>query len=477
VATSAEDSAAPILIEGGTVVTMDAARSRYDDGYVLIRDGAIAAVGARSELPGDALGEATRLDAHGCVVVPGLINTHQHHWYNLFKGLGGGMLLEQWIQNLLRPTAEAIRPAEIEVAGRLACLEMLLTGTTACLNHSVTASDHETLAATLTPVVDSGMRQLFAKEVRPHGLDEQLALAEEMHRRWHGAGKGRVTVGLVLESTAHWVAMGTSSEELIVRGNELADRLEARVSDHVAGGTMSRESGYLRFMLEMGRTDIEFLHELGVLDRKWVLAHAIHARDRDIELIAADGAAVAHTPTSESSRGGGITPIKRFRDAGILVSLGSDGPMVDTSVDMIEQMKAAILFQNQLHRDPLALTPSDALAMATCDAAEALGLAESLGSLEPGKRADLAVFDLENPSCGVWHDPVAALVQSRASLRAVIIDGEQLVRNGELTRISADEVGEILAEARQRAGDLLRRAEVPAAARGPVERGALEAIV
>jgi 5-methylthioadenosine/S-adenosylhomocysteine deaminase len=286
-----------------------------------------------------------------------------------------------------------------------------------------------------------------------------------------------VTIGLVLESTAHWVAMGTSSEELIVRGDELAARLGARVSDHVAGGTMSRESGYLRFMLEMGRTDIEFLHQLGVLDRKWVLAHAIHARDRDIELIAAAGASVAHTPTSESSRGGGITPIKRFRDAGILVSLGSDGPMVDTSVDMVEQMKAAIMFQNQLHRDPLALTPYEALAMATCDAAEALGLAESLGSLEPGKRADLAVFDLENPSCGVWHDPVAALVHSRAGLRAVLIDGEQLVRDGELTRTTADDVREILAEARQRADQLLRRADVPAAARGASERAVLEAIV
>jgi 5-methylthioadenosine/S-adenosylhomocysteine deaminase len=466
-----------VVVEGGTVVTMDAARSRHDDGYVLVQDGAIAEVGERSELSEGVADGSVRLDAGGCVVVPGLINTHQHPWYNLFKGLGGGMLLEQWIQNLLRPTAEAIGPAEIEVASRLACLEMLLTGTTACLNHSVTASDEEVVAAALDPVVASGMRQFFAKEVRPHDLEGQLELAEQVHRRWHGAADGRITIGLVLESTAHWVAMGTSSEELIVRGNEVAERLGARISDHVAGGTMSRESGYLRFMLEMGRTDIEFLHDLGVLDHKWVLAHAIHARDRDIELIAADGASVAHTPTSESSRGGGITPVKRFRDAGIRVSLGSDGPMVDTSVDMIEQMKAAILFQNQLHRDPLALTPIDALAMATCDAAAALGLAKSLGSLEPGKRADIAIFDLDNPACGVWHDPVTALVQSRGRLRAVLVDGEVLVRDGEPTRASADEVGEILADARQRADELLARADVPAAARPAEGRAALEAIV
>jgi 5-methylthioadenosine/S-adenosylhomocysteine deaminase len=472
-----ESEARKTLIEGGAVITMDAERRRYEDGYVLIDGGAITAVGARSDLAADAAADAVRVDAAGCVVVPGLINTHQHHWYNLFKGLGGGMLLEQWIQNLLRPTAEAIEASEIEVASRLACLEMIATGTTACLNHSVTASDPETVAATVTPVVDSGMRQLFAKEVRPQGLDEQLALAEEVHGRWDGAGDGRVKIGLVIESTAHWVAMGTSSEELIRRGDELAGRLGVRISDHIAGGTMSRESGYLRFMLEMGRTDIEFLQELGVLDRKWVLAHAIHATDRDIDLIAASGASVAHTPTSEASRGAGITPIKRFRDAGVLVSLGSDGPMVDTSVDMVEQMKAVVLFQNQLHRDPLAVTPEQALAMATCDAAESLGVGESLGSLEAGKRADVALFDLENPTCGVWHDPVAALVQSADRPRSVFVDGEELLREYEFTRVDADETGEILTEARACAARLLERADVPAAARRAEQRVELEAIL
>ena len=466
-----------ILVEGGAVVTVDRDRRRFDDGYVLIRDGSIADVGSRGgpDAPGHEGGR--RIDARGCIVIPGLINTHQHHWYNLFKGLGGGMLLEQWIQNLLKPTAEALSAAEMEVASRLSCLEMLGTGTTTCLNHSVTASDEAVVEATLNPVVESGMRQLFAKEVRPSGLDDQLALAEGIHSRWDGAGAGRVSIGVVLESTAHWVAMGTSSEELLVCGNELAARLGARISDHVAGGTMSRESGYLRFMLEMGRTDIEFLDQLGILDEKWVLAHAIHARDRDIELIAASGASVAHCPTSESSRGGGITPVKRFRDAGIPVSLGSDGPMVDTSVDMVEQMKAVMLFQNQLHRDPLAITPDQALAMATRDAADSLGMGAELGSLEPGKRADIAIFELDDPVCGVLHDPVAALVQSRPRLRSVLVDGEELVTDGEFVRSSRDEIAAVLAEARGRAQDVLARTEVPAARGGPVERSELAAIV
>lgn len=466
---------ATTLLENGIVITVDDDRRRFDPGHLLIRDGAIAAVGPAAELQVPA--DAVRIDVAGCIVVPGLVNCHQHHWYNLFKGLGGGMLLEQWIQNLLMPTAAAIRPRDMEAAARLAGLEMLATGTTTFLNHSVTSSDLEVVEAAVRPLLESGMRQLFAKEIRPSSIDSQLALAEEVHRSWDGAGDGRVSIGLVIESTAHWVAMGNSSEELLIRGAELAARLDAQISDHVAGGTMSRDFGYLRFMLETGRTDIEFLHQLGVLDERWILAHAINAFDRDIELIAGSGANVVHTPTSESVRGGGIGPVKRLREAGVRVALGSDGPMVDTSVDMVEQMKAAILLQNQAHRDPLALEPEDSLAMATREAAAALGLSDQVGSLKPGLRADVAVFDLGDPGCGVWHDPVAALVQSGPPLRHLFVDGVQLIGDGAFTRHDADEIGAILTEARTRADELMKRAEIKAVGASSNARSRLEAIV
>jgi 5-methylthioadenosine/S-adenosylhomocysteine deaminase len=465
-----------LLIEGGHVATLDPERRVVEDGFVLVRDGAIDAVGTAAELPDVEPDE--RIDARGCIVVPGLVNTHQHHWYNLFKGLGGGMLLEQWIQNLLVPTSRALTPRDLEVSGRLACLEMVTTGTTTYLNHSVSVTGLEEVEATVRPALESGLRQLFAKEIRPDPIDEQLALAEEVHHRFDGTGDGRIRIGFVIESTAHWVALGTCSEELVVRGNDLADRLGGvRIGSHIAGGTMSRDSGYLKFVREMGRTDLEFLHQLGVLDGKWVLAHAIHARDHDIELIAAGGATVSHTPTSESARGGGITPVARMRKAGISVALGTDGPMVDTSVDMVEQMKAVILFQNQLHNSGTAIRPMEALAMATIDAAGMLGLADEIGSLEPGKRADIAVFDLATPHSAIWHDPVAALVGSArgTDAKAVVVDGEVLVRDGALVRYDRAAVGEILTEARACADALLARTDVPAHRAG--ERENLPAIV
>jgi 5-methylthioadenosine/S-adenosylhomocysteine deaminase len=463
------------LIVGGEVHTVDAEGTVLPSGWVLVEGSQITAVGPAESEPAEA---DERIDASGCVVVPGFINTHQHLWYCLFKGLGSGMLLEQWIQNLLLPTARALQPADLEAGSRLGCIEMVASGTTTCLHHSVSDLDEEGVEATVRPTRESGMRQVLAKEIRPDPLDEQLAMAEAIHARFDGTSGGRIGVAFVIETTAHWVAMGTCSEDLVVRGHELATRLGVPISSHVAGGTMSREQGYLKFVRTMGRTDIEFLHRLGVLDRRWLLAHCIYPRDRDLELMAAAGVSVSHCPTSESSRGAGITPVRRMRDDGITVSLGSDGPMVDTSVDMVEQMKAVRLFQNQLRLDPSAITPEEALRMATIDAARSIGMDHEIGSLEPGKAADIAVFDLDVPASAVAHDRLDVMIHSLRGrdVRWLFADGEMLVRNGELTRIDADTAQEILREARGRANELLARTNVPAH-RQAEQRGALAPIV
>jgi 5-methylthioadenosine/S-adenosylhomocysteine deaminase len=463
-----------VLIAGGDVHTVDAEGTVHPGGWVLVEGSKIAGVGAAGSEP--ATGE--RIDASGCIVVPGFVNTHQHPWYNLFKGLGSGMRLEQWIQNLLVPTARALQPADLEASMRLACVEMLGSGTTTCLNHSVSNLDEESVAATLRPVKEAGMRQVLAKEIRPDPIDAQLELAEGVHERWHGSADGRIFIAFVIEATAHWVAMGTCSDELVLRGHELATRLGVRVSSHVAGGTMSREQGYLKFVRDMGRTDFEFLHLLGVLDETWLLAHAIYPRDRDLELLAASGATVSHCPTSESSRGAGITPVRRMLDAGITVSLGSDGPMVDTSVDMVEQMKVVRLIQNQLRLDPSAITPERALRMATIDGARSIGLEQRIGSIEDGKEADIAVFDLEQPASAVCHDALGLLVHSLRGrdVRWLLCAGEPLVSEGRLTRVDQSARRDIMAEARARAGELLERTDVPAH-REAADRGALEAIV
>jgi 5-methylthioadenosine/S-adenosylhomocysteine deaminase len=151
-----------MLIENGHVVTMNADRDVFDGGYVVVGDdGAIDAAGPAGAAPSGVFDE--RLDASGMIVLPGLINLHQHHWYNLFKGMAAGMLLEEWVSGLMLPCAAEMTAGDLRASAYLAALEMVRTGTTCCLNHSVTTTMAEEVAATVEPMAEIGFRQVFPR--------------------------------------------------------------------------------------------------------------------------------------------------------------------------------------------------------------------------------------------------------------------------------------------------------------------------
>ena len=201
-----------------------------------------------------------------------------------------------------------------------------------------------------------------------------MAEFEEEVARWNGAHDGLVRFGMAIESNAHWVAAGMSTEELICRGYELARRLGLKITAHISGGTFSLEKGFLKYLRETGRTDVRYLMQLGILDPQWVLIHGIHCTELDIEHMAQVGCSFVYTPSSESMRGGGISPFANAQRAGVNVALGTDGPMVDYSVDMVEQMKVCALMQHVRHLDPTRMPVERTLEMATINAAKALGL-------------------------------------------------------------------------------------------------------
>jgi 5-methylthioadenosine/S-adenosylhomocysteine deaminase len=419
-------------------------------------DGArISAVGPGHDAPSPA-GFDEVLDAKGCIVLPGLINMHQHHWYTLFKGLADGYLLEDWVADFLLPLSLQLTADAMRVSSYVAGMEMLATGTTCSLNHSVTTTTAELVRATIEPQRELGIRQVYAKDLRcrtpgnprhPLSLDEALAAFAEEHRRWDGTANGRVRFAMVIESNAHWVAAGMSTEELICRGYELARQLHVKISTHIAGGTFSLEKGFLKYLRETGRTDVRYLMQLGLLDPHWLLIHGIHVTELDIEHMARTGCSFVYTPTSESIRGGGIGPFANAHRAGVNVALGTDGPMVDYSVDMVEQMKACTLMQHVRHLDPTRMPAERTIEMATINAATALGLADEIGSLEPGKRADIAIFDLAKPYVGVQHRPISSFVYAGkgSDARAVLVDGEIVYRDGRFTHMA--DSAKVIAEA------------------------------
>ena len=271
------------------------------------------------------------------------------------------ILLEDWVGEFLLPLSLNMTEEAMRVSSALAGMEMLATGTTCSLNHSVTTTTPAMVAASIEPQRDLGIRHVYAKELRcrtpgnprhPLSLDEALAAFEQETRRWDGTADGRVRFAMVIELNAHWVAAGMSTEELICRGYELAKKLGLRISSHIAGGTFSLEMGFLKYLRETGRTDVRYLMQLGILDPNWLLIHCIHVTELDIEHMARVGASFVYTPTSESMRGGGISPVSNAQRAGVTVALGTDGPMVDYSVDMVEQMKVCALMQHVRHLDP-----------------------------------------------------------------------------------------------------------------------------
>ncbi|MEA2982373.1 MAG: 5-methylthioadenosine/S-adenosylhomocysteine deaminase [Alphaproteobacteria bacterium] len=443
-----------LLISNGYVVTVDDARNVYPGGFVAIDGARISAVGPSAQMPGPGDFDEV-IDASGSIVVPGLINMHQHHWYTLFKGLADGFLLEDWVTDLLLPLSLKLDADAMRVSSYVAGMEMISTGTTCSLNHSVTTTTPELVAASIEPQAELGIRQVYAKELRcrtpgnPHhamSLDEALAAFEDEAARWNGKHDGLVRFGIAIESNAHWVAAGMSTETLICRGYELAKRLNLKITAHISGGTFSLEKGFLKYLRETGRTDVRYLMQLGILDPQWILIHGIHVTELDIEQMASVGCSFVYTPTSESIRGGGISPFANAHRAGVNVALGTDGPMVDYSVDMVEQMKVCSLMQHVRHLDPRRMPVERTLEMATINAAKALGLEDEIGSLEAGKRADIAIFDLRKPYVGVLHRPLTSFITAGkgSDVRAVLVDGHVVYRDGQFAHLS-DVAGTIAA--------------------------------
>ena len=454
------------LIKNGYVVTVNSGREVFSGGAVLINAERIEDV--RSSTAG--LNERDFdevIDASGCLVMPGLINMHQHHWYCLFKGIADGMLLEDWITDLVFPLVSQLSTDAMRVSSYQCGMEMLATGTTCSFNHSVTVTTPETVRAIIEPQAELGIRQIFGKELRcrnprfqahPLTLDESLASVEEEITRWNGAHDGLVRMGMIIESNAHWTTSGMSTEDLINRGYALARKLGVKISSHIAGGTFSIEKGFLKHLRETGRTDIRYLMQMGVLDEHWILAHCVHATELDLEQVAHVGASMVYTPTSEAIRGAGIGPIANAADLGIVTALGTDGPMVDYSDDMFEQIKACVLMQHQRHLDPTRMPIERAVEMATLGGAKAAGLDGEIGSLDVGKRADIAIFDMRRPHVGVLQRPLSAFVGAGkgSDAKVVMVDGKVVYRDGTFTR--GPDSREILRDSERLGAEIIRKA-------------------
>lgn len=442
-----------VAIEGCYVATVDAAGSEYQAGHLVAEAGRIVAAGP-GPVPPELAAGATRLDGSGRLVTPGLVNAHTHLYQWLTRGWATEEGLFGWLAALYpvwgRLTPELVRDS---AAANLAWLA--LTGCT-------TSTDHlYVFPAGLDPADLLEAEILAAREVgvRFHptrgsmdlgesagGLppdsvveshDTVLAASEAAIGRWHDPSFGAMTRIAIAPCSPF-----SATAELMRDSAELARANGVRLHTHLAETADEEEFCQEQF----GRTPAQYVEDLGWVGPDVWLAHCVHLADDAVTRLAATGTAVAHCPTSNGRLGSGIAPVRKLLDAGTAVGLGVDGASSNESGRMVGELHQALLAARYAG-GPHALTARDCLRMATMGGASCLGRADELGSLEPGKVADVAVWRVDGlPGAGI-EDPVCTLVFGAPALEHLFVGGRPVVTGGELNTADAGALAEAAAKA------------------------------
>jgi 5-methylthioadenosine/S-adenosylhomocysteine deaminase len=437
-----------ILIKNGTIVTMDADNSIVR-GELLIRDGRIAAVGNQDGHGGDEI-----IDASGCAVLPGFIQTHIHLCQTLFRGAADDLSLIDWLKKRIWPMEAAHTPESIRASARLGIAELIKGGTTCALTMETVQHTEEVLRA----VEATGFRATVGKcmmdkgEDVPPGLVERtresinqsLALIDE----WHGKADGRIRVCFAPRFAV------SCTRELLAEVAKLARERGVMIHTHASENKSECE------MVERdtGMRNVAYLDSLGISGGHVMLAHCIHLSQEEMETLGRTKTNVAHCPSSNLKLGSGLARVAEMLARNISVSLGADGAPCNNRLDMFTEMRTAALLQKLAH-GPEVLPAIQVLRMATIDGARALGLADEIGSLEPGKLADVIVVDLNNLHAAPQTELVSSLVYSgqASDIRTTIVYGGIVMRDRELKTMNE---AAVIDDANRQAASLARRANL-----------------
>lgn len=415
-------SPASLTLVADAVLTLDGAGTVHAPGAVQIDGTTIRAVGPSPERPP---GEV--VDLAGCVLLPGLVNTHTHSPMWLYRGLTEDVPRGEWLAGRMSPLEGRAGPADFRAGALAGCLELLLNGVT-------TIADRYAHMDAVAPVVEaSGLRAVVAHSSYDRTAADDITVAERLIERFGtDPGRSRVWAGLGPHAT------DTCGPSLLREVRRLADQSGARVFIHLAQS--AEEVAAVRARGAPGSA--AYLDDLGLLAPDVIAAHATYLTDHEADLVGARGTAIAHCPSSNAKLEGRVAPIGRLRDAGAVVGLGTDAAVCNNGMDLFEELKMAGLLNKVAGSDPSRFTTDELLRMATSDAARALGVDHLVGSIEPGKRADLVALRRTVPHLLPWHDPVANLVYAArgSDVVAVWVDGEQLVADGRPIRLDPEKI-------------------------------------
>ena len=467
---------ADLIIKNGIIVTMDSDRRIISNGAIVVEKDRIIDVGTTEQIKEKHKAEKI-IDASNHVILPGFISAHVHVADIFLRGISANRRLYDWLDNIKYPGTHVMSVEEHILASALYCQEAIQSGITTFVENAAGSGkgeDDETIKSKLEVYDIAGMRNIYAqaimdqetsqelKEIReidrakePHvnhvslkneaeDTNEALDRVEFLIKKYHGTADKRQSIW-----PSPYLAWAVTPEALN-RSYELAEKYNVMTTTHVSEMRIE-EQGY--------HSSIEKLYSYGYLGKRTLLAHCVHLNEKDIRLLAITDTKVAHNIMANLSSGYGISPVPTMINYGVTVGIGTDNTSLSDTVNMINDMRFVALVHKGYHEDPGIMTAEKVLEMATIDGARAIGREDDLGSLEPGKKADIVLLNLNHPHL-TPHTNIASCIVYQAQgfeVNTVICNGKIIMENREVKGIES-KYPDLLEEANKAAENIIEKA-------------------
>jgi 5-methylthioadenosine/S-adenosylhomocysteine deaminase len=442
-----------VLLYNAGIIPMDGERRQYNSGALLIHDDLIARIGSSQALLAEDGESAECIDLRGRWILPGLINTHVHTSQQLGRGLADDVDLLTWLRQRIWPYESNLTEEDSYISTLLCGIEQIRSGVT-CFAEA--GGQH--VNGMGRAVSELGLRSILLRSTMDMGeglpetwitsTDETLQKQENLFHQWHGKASGRIRVWFGLRTIFN------NSDDLIRRTKDLADNYQVGVHMHVA--EIKDEIEFAR--ATRGATTVTHLNNLGVLDSNFLAVHTVWLTDEEVQMFARHNVKVSHNPAA-AMKVLGFAKIPEMLEAGICVTIGTDGAPANNRMTLVDEMWLASLIHKGRRLDPTVVPAQQVLEMVTCSAARALLWENELGSLVTGKKADLVVVNPNTATMLPLHDPAASMVYAMRSenIESLMINGRWVMINRAILTVNE---AEILQEAKNRAAAVARRAGI-----------------
>jgi 5-methylthioadenosine/S-adenosylhomocysteine deaminase len=409
---------------------------------IYISDRKIAAIGEKSEIKRKYGNAEKIIDATNSLVIPGLINNHSHVAMALLRGLAEDLPLFNWLRDKVWPIEAQLKPWQIEVGAILGATEALLSGTTTINTNYI----YDPKASEASAIERTGMRGLVSHGIFDWTEEKSVKLTKDLVANFHGKDHGRIRIAISPHSAY------SCSPGLLKRIRALKDEMNAKygrkysVLSTVHAAESLAEAGEIKtkYGVDAKRGIIKYLESIGFLDSETIIAHSIHLTDDDYGAYSSTKASFASCPISNLKVGVGVADLPRAITNGITVSLGTDGPASNNTLDMFETMKMASLLAKGLKGDTTQLTSKQTVALATQGGAKSLRQEGEIGKIAVGFRADISLLDLSRITALPFYDPYSYLAFAARSgdVSDVLVDGRILVRNRQIQSVDLKKLRE-----------------------------------